>query len=96
MEVVSLEGNRKRLKKALKMKFKSILIVLLAAFVIATLIVETECHMRRGNHLIKKRRARKVRDIMSLRKKAIDDGHKKKRSLMRALKQSLYNSDKLL
>ena len=52
------------------------------------LLISPYVHFQRG--------ARKVRDIMSLRKKAIDDGHKKKRSLMRAPKQSLYNSDELL
>ena len=47
--------------KTSKMKFKSVLIVLLAGFVISTLIVETECQGRRGggggrgrNHLIDK------------------------------------------
>ena len=51
--------------KASKMKFKSVLIVLLAVFVISTLIVETECQGprrrpgvagggRAGDHLIDK------------------------------------------
>ena len=58
---ISLKFHCRRLEKTKtspKMKFKSTLIVLLAVFVIATLIVETECQGSqpgcRGNHLINK------------------------------------------
>jgi len=70
------------------MKFKSALIVMLTVLVISTLIVETECQKKRG--------VRKARDILLPCKKAMDAEDKKKRSLMSALKHSLYNSDELL
>lgn len=64
------------------MKFKSAFIVLLAVFVIATLIAETESQRGKlrvcGNHLINKRGARKVRDILLPCKKAMDAEDKKK------------------
>lgn len=67
------------------MKFRSVLIVLLALFVISTLIVETECQGRGGggvgrgrDHLIDKRGARKIRDILLPYKKAMDAEDKKK------------------
>ena len=49
---------------------------------------EFQIHLLISPYIHFQRRARKVRDIMSLRKKAIDDEHKKKRSLMSALKQA--------